>query len=99
MEEKIKYSNPVYQDYKLKRERRKLNIMFLKSLIITVSKALSEFKKTEKETQDEADERFTKLMVRLRELEIKLIEEKRNKLFSSHYQFIPNINIERRKRR
>ena len=99
MEEKIKFSNPVYQEQKLKKERRKLNIKVLKSLMITISKAISDFKKTEKETQNEADERFTKLMIRLRELETKLNEEKRNKLFSSHYEFIPNINIERRKRR
>ena len=99
MEEKIKFSNPVYQEQKLKKERRKLNMRFLKSLMITISKSLSVFKKTEGETQDQADERFTKLMLRLRDLEVKLIEEKRNKLFSSHYEFIPSINIERRKRR
>ena len=99
MEEKIKYSNPVYQEHKLKRERRRLNIMFLTSLMMTVSKAISDFEKTEGETEEQADERFTKLMIRLRELELKLTEEKRNKLFSSHYKFIPNLSIGRRVRR
>lgn len=98
-EEKIKYSNPVYQEHKLKRERRKLNIMFLKSLMITISRSISDFKKTEGETEEQADDRFTKLMVRLREIELKLTEEKGNKHFSSHYKFIPNVNVGRRKRR
>ena len=93
------FSNPVYQEHKLKRERRKLNIKFLESLVLTLSKTISDIKKTDGETEEQFDERFTKLMVRLREVEIKLAEEKRNKLFSSHYKFIPNTGVERRRRR
>lgn len=88
-----------YKEIKQQKKSKSLKLKVIKKLKIKLNLEMQMLGMNAELNDNEKDSKYGELLSQLREAELREIEFRRNKYFSSEYKFIPYQGLNRKQRR